>query len=176
MIRLASEDLAMGWKDIGGGYPAVAKIPVGSQGKGVFICRSASQLKAITRLVNVLDPQLSIIVQKFVGEAGVDIRCFVVGGKAIGAMKRTGEDIANISAGGHGEPFELNSKIVEISEKISQILGLEIAGIDLLISGEEYILCEANSSPGFKGFDKYCRSNMAGRIADYVVDRLSSPQ
>jgi RimK family alpha-L-glutamate ligase len=88
MIRLASEDLAMGWNDMGGGYPAVVKIPVGSQGKGVFFCRSASQLKAITRLVNVLDPHLSIIVQEFVGEAGVDIRCFVVGGKAIGASRQ----------------------------------------------------------------------------------------
>ena len=174
MIRLASEDLAVGWKESGGSYPAVAKIPVGSQGKGVFICRSASQLTAIARLVNVLDPQISIIVQEFVGEAGIDIRCFVVGGKAIGAMKRTGEEIANISAGGQGEPFELSPKIIEISEKISQILGLEIAGIDLLISGDEYVLCEANSSPGFKGFDKYCQSNMAGKIADYIVERLES--
>jgi len=76
--------------------------------------------------------------------------------------------------GGGGEPYPLPSKGVELSGRVAKLLGLEIAGIDLLFSGDSYVLREANSSPGFKAFETSCKVNVAGKIGEYVVQRLKS--
>jgi glutathione synthase/RimK-type ligase-like ATP-grasp enzyme len=103
---------------------AVAKLPVGSHGAGVQVCFTKDVLKGFGRLVKVMNPKQTILIQNRVGVEGgeiSDIRVLYVGGRVKGAMKRIaqpGFHTAGISAGGRGEPDELNPKLVEISERV----------------------------------------------------------
>jgi gamma-F420-2:alpha-L-glutamate ligase len=176
MIHTAKRRLITEWT---GGYPCVFKLATGSHGDGVFLCKTASQLKALVGMIRALDPKRPFMVQEYLGDRpGCDLRVLVIGGKTVGAMVRSSRDgdfRANISAGGMGANFDLIPEVTEISETIAFLLGLEIAGIDLLFSADKFVLCEANSSPGFRGFERYCNLDVAGKIAQYIVDRLYSP-
>jgi len=68
----------------------------------------------------------------------------------------------------------LTEKVVKMSEKITNLLGLDVAGVDLLFKGDSFVLCEVNSSPGLK-IEKYCDVNIAGAIAEHVAKILSQP-
>jgi gamma-F420-2:alpha-L-glutamate ligase len=86
-------------------------------------------------------------------------------------MKRTAADgdfRANISNGGHGEFYEITEEIDRIATQTAAALGLDIAGVDLLFDKNGFLVCEANSSPGFSGMDKYCNQDMAQSIVDYI--------
>jgi RimK family alpha-L-glutamate ligase len=172
MVFTARERLVADWAF---GYPVIAKVITGSRGNGVFRCNDWGQLKAFTALMRMVDRPF--LVQEYIGDRpGCDLRVLVIGDKAIGAMMRRaldGDARANISAGGEGEPFYLTPEIAEISERTARALGLEIAGIDLLFKGQGFVLCEANSSPGFRGFEKYCEIDVAGHIADYLVSQIA---
>jgi gamma-F420-2:alpha-L-glutamate ligase len=174
MIHPAKGAVVDAWKL---GYPCIIKKAVGSRGNGVMLIRDPCQLSAIAGIFKSSEPR-EFLIQKYIDDRpGCDIRVLVIGGKAIGAMMRTareGEARANISRGGKGELYPLTPKSIELSERVAQLLGLEIAGIDLLFSCENYALCEANSSPGFEGFEKYCDVDVAGMIADYIGSRLNS--
>jgi gamma-F420-2:alpha-L-glutamate ligase len=174
MIHTA-KNAVVGWTL---GYPCIAKVASGSRGNGVFKCDDASQLKAFVGLMKVLDPKRPFLVQEYLGDRpGCDLRVLIIGGKAVGAMIRTSKDgdfRANISAGGMGANFDLTPEIAAISERIARLLGLDIAGVDLLFSGDKFVLCESNSSPGFRGFETYCGLNVAREIVQYVVNRICS--
>jgi gamma-F420-2:alpha-L-glutamate ligase len=160
-----------------GGYPCVIKILTGSQGNGVIPVRSASDLKAYIGLLKVVHRSQPFIIQQFVGRPGEDVRVFVIGGRAVGAMKRKSTDgdfRANISRDGEGSRFELTPNITHLSEAAARLLGLEIAGVDVLLSNGTALLSEINSAPGFAGFDKYCKADTAGLIAKYVADKLAA--
>jgi gamma-F420-2:alpha-L-glutamate ligase len=175
MIHTANKGVIIGWTI----YPCIVKVATGSRGNGVFKCDDAAQLKAFVGLMKVLDPRRPFLVQEYLGDCpGCDLRVLVIGGNAVGAMMRSSKDgdfRADISAGGMGANFELTPEIVDISERIARLLGLEIAGVDLLFSGDKFVLCEANSSPGFRGFEGFCGLDVASKIAEYVVNRLNSP-
>jgi gamma-F420-2:alpha-L-glutamate ligase len=163
------------WK---GGYPCVVKILTGSHGNGVIQVKSPSDLKAYIGFLKAVHHRDPFIIQQFVGRPGEDLRVFIIGGKAIGAMKRTATDgdfRAGISANGKGSSFELTPEIAHISEMAARLLGLEIAGVDLLFSGDSVLVSEINSAPGFAGFERYCSIDIAGLIAKYVADKLASP-
>jgi len=70
-----------------------------------------------------------------------------------------------------GRAAELTSAIATISDKITQLLGLDFAGVDLYHKGDHFAILEANSSPGLK-FEQVCKVNLAGQIADFVVKRI----
>jgi gamma-F420-2:alpha-L-glutamate ligase len=171
MICAASEQALTEWRY---GYPVIAKVVTGSRGTGVFRCDDWGQLKAFAALMRMVGRPF--LIQEYLGDRpGCDLRVLVVGGKAIAAMVRRaldGDARANISAGGRGEPFDLTPEISELSERTARALGLELAGIDLLFSGQSFVLCEANSSPGFRGFERYCQIDVAGHIADCVQTQL----
>jgi RimK family alpha-L-glutamate ligase len=124
-----------------------------------------------------LDTPKILLVQEYVDtKPGEDLRVFVIGGKVIGAMKRhapDGDFRANISAGGYGEPFEVSSEFDYLAREAARICGLQIAGIDLLFDKDGYKICEANSAPGFEGFEKYCGVDIAAQIAQYIKYKLS---
>jgi gamma-F420-2:alpha-L-glutamate ligase len=161
------------WRD------CVAKLPVGSHGAGVQVCFSKDVLRGFGRLVKVMNPKQPILIQDRVGIQGddiFDIRVILIGGRVIGAMKRVAEPgfhNANISSGAHGEPYVLTPQMIEISERMCSVLELQIAGVDLLVDGDNKLWCiEANSAPGYRGFDQYCKANIAREIANYVGSLL----
>lgn len=160
------------------GFPCVIKVLSGSYGKGVHLCKSIEDFNSFIQFVEALDPKKTIIVQKFMdNKIGTDLRVLVIGGEVIGAMQRSSGNSdfrANISNGGHGVPFELNDKIINLAKVSAASVGLSIAGVDLLFDDNDgYVVCEINSAPGFLGFETYCGMNIAKKIVDYIVTLIS---
>jgi len=154
------------------GFPCVVKATSGSRGKTVYLCETRKIFEGLMELLSSIALKKTLIIQEFVdAKPGTDLRVWVIGGKTIVAMKRTGADgdfRANISTGGTGELFEITPEIDYIARETARVLGLQIAGIDLLFDKDGYKVCEANSSPGFKGMDKHCGQDMAQHIVDFV--------
>ena len=150
------------------GYPLVAKLCYGSLGAGVFLINSFSELYEFENK-NKLEAHFY---QKFIGVGGEDIRCIVIGGKFVCAMKRTnGHDFrSNIELGGHGEKYEADSELIELCEKTAKILKLEYCGIDVLIddAGKRYI-CEVNSNAFFAEAERVCGVNIAKKYAELII-------
>jgi RimK family alpha-L-glutamate ligase len=159
------------------GWPCVVKIISGSYGEGIYLCENKKAFVKIMEFISSLDTPKTMIVQEYVDtKPGEDLRVFVVGGKVLGAMKRhapEGDFRANISAGGYGEPFPVDDEIDFLARETAKICGLDIAGIDLLFDKDGYKICEANSAPGFEGFEKYCEVDIAAQIAQYIKYKVS---
>jgi gamma-F420-2:alpha-L-glutamate ligase len=155
------------------GFPCVVKVITGSHGNGIYLCEKRKNFSKLMNFISSLDSSKTLLVQEYLGDQpGVDLRVIVVGGKIIGAMKRIapeGDFRANISNGGHGEPFPLTDEIEYIALETASVLNLDIAGIDLLFDKNGFRVCEANSNPGFAGFEKYCNINVAEAIAKYLA-------
>ena len=159
-------------------FPLVVKSIVGSKGKGVCLCESQDQMDDLMQMLELSKKEnVNYIIQEFVSSSrGEDIRVIVVGGKAIGAMRRRARDgqfKANISIGGSGEALELDSDLEWLSIQAAGVLGLDIAGVDLLFDREGYRICEVNAAPGFEGFEKATGINVPQQIYQYVQVRLS---
>ena len=154
------------------GFPCVVKATSGSKGKTVYLCETRKIFEGLMELLSSIALKKTLIIQEFVdGNPGTDLRVWVIGGKTVCAMKRTGADgdfRANISAGGTGENFEITEEIDYLARETARTLGLQIAGVDLLFDKDGYKICEANSSPGFVGMDKHCGQDMAQRIVDFI--------
>jgi RimK family alpha-L-glutamate ligase len=154
------------------GFPCVIKVVTGSYGEGVYLCEKQRDYKKLMEFIDNLGNKKTMIVQEYLGERmGEDLRVLVIGGKVIGAMKRTapeGDFRANITNGGTGERFEVTDEIDYIARETARALNLDIAGVDLLFDSRGFRVCEANSNPGFSGFEKYCGVNVADLISEYV--------
>ena len=148
----------------------------GSYGEGIYLCENKKAFVKIMEFISSLNSSRTLIVQEYVdARPGEDLRVFVIGSKVIGVMKRhapDGDFRANISNGGYGEPFEVTSEIDYLAREAARICGLHIAGIDLLFDKDGYKICEANSAPGFEGFEKYCQVDVAARIAEYIKYKI----
>jgi gamma-F420-2:alpha-L-glutamate ligase len=158
------------------GFPCVLKVNTGSFGHGVHLCRSEEEFFSLIQLLQTVAPTSQIILQEFIStKIGHDLRVWVVNGQVIGAMERKSADgdfRANISNGGTGTVYDLNTDIIDMAGRAASVLGLDIAGVDLLFHGDNFTVCEVNSSPGFSGFEKYCERNIAKVIAEYVVSTV----
>jgi len=154
------------------GFPCVVKQITGSYGEGVHLCQRQSDFVSLMGFVETLGTSKTMIVQEYMGERpGEDLRVLVVGGRVIGAMRRTappGDFRANITAGGTGELFEVTDEIGFIVRETVRALNLTIAGVDLLFDQDGFRVCEANSNPGFLGFETYCNTDIADQITEYV--------
>lgn len=157
-------------------FPCIVKVIVGSFGDGVYMCHSLREYVNIIEFAHSLHVPDTLIVQKYLGDhPGVDLRVIVVGDEVVGVMQRTapvGDFRANISKGGTGTSVPITDKIRDIALHTSKVLGLNIAGIDLLFDGDEFSVCEANSNPGFDGFEKYCNINVADAISSYIKSKI----
>jgi len=154
-------------------YPIVIKTISGSEGKGVFLCENRTQLEDLANLMEVSkDPNVNFIIQEFISfSKGKDIRVFVIGGRAIGAMTRIAQQEkwkANVSAGGDVAPFALNPALEWLATESAKVIGLDIAGVDILFHDDHYIVNEVNSSPGFKGFERATGINVPEKIFEYI--------
>ena len=157
-------------------YPIIVKTLSGSFGAGVFLVEDRKQLRQLMRMAEITKPSYNIIIQEFIEDSyGKDLRVFVLNGKVVGCMMRqsTDDDFrANITRGGEGIPYQITEDIEFLSGECARLLNLDIAGVDLLFNNGGYSICEVNSSPGFEGMDKYCKTNIAEQIVTYVKYKL----
>jgi len=158
------------------GYPSIIKTLSGSFGAGVFLCENRNQLQQLLKMAEITKPSYNIIIQEFIKEShGKDLRVLVVNGKVVGCMMRqsTDDDFrANITRGGEGIPYQIDDDIEWFGGESARLLNLDIAGVDLLFNKDGYSICEVNSSPGFEGMDKFCKTNVAEQIVTYVKHKL----
>ena len=158
-----------------GGAPLVIKLLEGTQGIGVVLAETYQAAKSVIEAFRGLD--VNILVQEFIKEAGgSDLRCFVVGGKVIAAMKRqcaAGEFRSNLHRGGNGQKIQLSPEENDTAIRAAKAMGLKIAGVDLLCSNHGPVVMEVNSSPGLEGIEKATGVDVAGKIIDFVVQNAA---
>src|SRR5210317_859826 len=136
-----------------GGAPVIIKLIEGTQGIGVLLAESVKTAESIIELLQ--SQKQNVLIQKFVAESkGKDIRAFVVGDRVVAAMRRVeqGQEFrSNVHRGGVAEKVDLSDEYVETAVRAAQILGLRIAGVDMLESATGPQVMEVNSSPGLEG-------------------------
>jgi len=158
------------------GFPVVVKTISGSQGSGVFLCETLQSLDELMHMIENSNPNVNLIFQEFIKLShGIDLRVVTVGGRVVGAMKRTSNDgnfKANYSRGGAVHKFDITPEIEWLVLEISRKLELDIAGIDLLFDRDGFKICEVNSSPCFEGLEMACEKNIAKEIIQFVKYRL----
>jgi ribosomal protein S6--L-glutamate ligase len=153
-----------------GGPPLVVKLLEGTQGIGVVLAETAKAAESVIEAFRGLDA--NILVQEFIKEAdGSDLRCFVVGGRVVAAMKRIaprGDFRANLHRGGRSDKVKLTPEERTIAVRAAREMGLRVAGVDLLRSKHGPVVIEVNSSPGLKGIEEISEVDVAGRIIAFV--------
>ncbi len=154
-----------------GGAPVVIKLLEGTQGIGVVLADTSKTAEAIIEAFMGLNA--SILVQEYIKEAGgSDIRCFVVGGKVIAAMKRQaapGEFRSNLHRGGTASLVRLSPTERKTAIAAAKTMGLNMCGVDLLRSSSGPVVMEVNSSPGLEGIEKATGKDVAGLIIDHIL-------
>ena len=173
---LVRHPIKLEWVEKNIGFPVIIKTLSGSFGAGVFLAENKKQFEQLVKMAEITKKSYNIIVQEFVKDSwGKDLRVFVLNGKVIGCMMRqaTDEDFrANISRGGEGIPYQITEEIEWLGGESARLLGLDIAGVDLLFDNGGYKICEVNSSPGFEGMDKYTHTNIAEEIVNYIKHKV----
>ena len=153
-----------------GDPPHVIKLNEGSQGQGVLLAEKRSSSQSVIEAFRGL--YANFLVQEFIKEAkGADIRCFVVGGKVVAAMRRqarAGEFRSNLHRGGSASEVELSAREQEVAILAARTMQLNVAGVDLLRSKRGPLVLEVNSSPGLAGIEAATSVDVAGAIIDYV--------
>ncbi len=153
-----------------GGAPLVIKLLEGTQGIGVVLAETKKAAESVIEAFRGLKE--NILVQEFIKEAGgADIRCFVVGDKVVAAMKRQGKEgefRSNIHRGGSASLVKLTPEERSTAVRSARIMGLNVAGVDLLRSNHGPVVMEVNSSPGLEGIEKATEKDVAGLIIQFI--------
>jgi ribosomal protein S6--L-glutamate ligase len=180
-VRIPRTVLARGGGDVKelvaqvGGLPAILKLIQGTQGVGVMIAHSEAEVTSI--LGTLWDLGQEILLQEFVAESkGRDFRALVVGDRVVGAMRREakgGEFRSNLHRGGAGSAIELPREYAEAAVRAAGVLGLDVAGVDLLESNSGPTVLELNSSPGFEGLERATGLDIASEIVAQAKTKLS---
>ncbi|WP_141735402.1 30S ribosomal protein S6--L-glutamate ligase [Oligoflexus tunisiensis] len=164
--------------EFAGGAPLVVKLLEGTQGIGVVLAETKKAAESVIEAFRGLDA--NIIVQEFIREAaGSDIRCFVVGDQVVASMMRQaaeGEFRSNIHRGGSGHKVEITEQERAMAVRAAKLLGLEVAGVDILRSKNGPVVMEVNSSPGLEGIEKTTEVNVAGAIIEHIEHRVTSTE
>lgn len=155
-----------------GGLPVIVKLLRGSQGIGVMLAQSHEELTSTLDTFWTLDQE--ILLQEFIAESrGRDIRALVVGDRVVGAMRRTarveGEFRSNLHRGGKGSRVELDAAYEKVAVEAARVVGLEVAGVDLLESAKGPKVAEINSSPGLRGIERTLDVDVATEIMAHGV-------
>jgi ribosomal protein S6--L-glutamate ligase len=161
-----------------GGAPIVIKLIEGTQGIGVLLAESVKQAESIIELLQ--SQKQNVLIQKFVAESrGKDIRAFVVGDRVVAAMRRVaqGQEFrSNVHRGGKAEAVELSEQYRETAVRCAQILGLRVAGVDMLEGKDGPQVMEVNSSPGLEGIETSTELDVAGAVVDYLAAQVDFPE
>ncbi len=161
-----------------GGAPVIIKLIEGTQGIGVLLAESVNAAESIIELLQ--SQKQNVLIQKFVAESkGKDIRAFVVGDRVVAAMRRVaqGQEFrSNVHRGGLAEPVELSDEYRETAVRAAQILGLQVAGVDMLEGKDGPQIMEVNSSPGLEGIEQCTQLDVAGAVIEYIAAQVDFPE
>tara|TARA_R110002072_G_scaffold147935_1_gene295326 strand:+ start:219 stop:1112 length:894 start_codon:yes stop_codon:yes gene_type:complete len=156
--------------DIVGGEPVVIKLLEGTQGVGVVLSETRRSAKSVIEAFR--GAKVDILVQEFIKEAGgADIRTIVVGGKVIAAMKRQGgegEFRSNLHRGGSATKIKITPEERSTAIRAAKVMGLNVAGVDLLRANHGPVVMEVNSSPGLEGIEDSSGVDVAGQIIEFI--------
>ena len=158
-----------------GGAPVVVKLLEGTQGRGVVLAETAKAAESVIDAFREL--KADFLVQEFIKEAGgSDVRCLVIGRRVVAAMQRnaaSGEFRSNLHRGGTAELTRLTPSERATAVKAAQIMGLNVAGVDILRSSRGPLVMEVNSSPGLEGIENASRKNVAGEIVKFIEENAA---
>jgi len=153
--------------------PHVIKLVEGAQGKGVLLTEKLGASRGVIEALRGL--YANFLVQEFIAEAeGADLRCFVVGERVVAAMRRQaepGEFRANLHRGGSAQPVRPTAAEQAMAVRAARLVGLGVAGVDLLRSRRGPLVLEVNASPGLEGIEQASGQDVAGAVIDYAVAR-----
>jgi ribosomal protein S6--L-glutamate ligase len=153
-----------------GGAPLIVKTIQSTHGKGVVLAENYKMATGVINAFRNLDADF--LVQEFIEEAkGSDIRCFVVGDKVIAAMQRTAQDgefRSNLHLGGSAIEVKLKASERSLAVKAAKVMGLDVAGVDIIRSEKGPLVLEVNSSPGLQGIETTTGKDVASQIIAYI--------
>jgi ribosomal protein S6--L-glutamate ligase len=161
-----------------GGAPVVIKLLEGTQGIGVILAPDTKVAEAVIETLQ--STRQNVLIQRFVAESkGRDIRALVVGDRVVAAMRRRaqpGEFRSNVHRGGTTETIELDPEFQRVAVQSAQIMGLRVAGVDMLEGDDGPVILEVNSSPGLEGIETTTGLDVAGAIVDYMASQVAFPE
>ncbi|RRQ20556.1 30S ribosomal protein S6--L-glutamate ligase [Thiohalobacter thiocyanaticus] len=153
-----------------GGAPLVIKLLEGTQGIGVVLAETRQAAESVIEAFMGL--RTNIMVQEYIREArGSDIRCFVIGDKVVASMKRQakeGEFRSNLHRGGSATLIKITPEERSTAVRAAKIMGLNVAGVDILRSNHGPVVMEVNSSPGLEGIESATGKDIAGMIIQFI--------
>jgi ribosomal protein S6--L-glutamate ligase len=161
-----------------GGAPVVIKLLEGTQGIGVILAPEVKVAEAIIETLH--STKQNVLIQRFIKESrGRDIRALVVGDRVVAAMRRSasGDEFrSNVHRGGTVEAVELTPEYEQAAVRSAQIMGLRVAGVDMLEGDEGPLVMEVNSSPGLEGIETATKLDVAGAIVDHIANQVAFPE
>lgn len=157
-----------------GGAPCVIKLLEGTHGKGVVLAENKKAAESVIDLIT--GTNSDFLVQQYIKESGgTDIRCFVIGDKVVASMKRIGADgdfRSNLHRGGRAETIKITPSERSTAVAAAKVMGLNIAGVDILRSERGPLVLEVNSSPGLEGIEKVTGKDIAGHIIAFIESSI----
>jgi ribosomal protein S6--L-glutamate ligase len=161
-----------------GGAPVVIKLLEGTQGIGVILAPDNNVAAAIIETLQ--STKQNVLIQEFITESkGKDIRALVVGDRVVAAMRRQaqGDEFrSNVHRGGSVEAVQLEPSYERAAVRAAQIMGLRVAGVDMLESNDGPLIMEVNSSPGLEGIETATDLDVAGAIIDHIANQVAFPE
>ena len=161
-----------------GGAPVVIKLLEGTQGIGVILAPDTKVAEAVIETLQ--STKQNVLIQAFVAESkGRDIRALVVGDQVVAAMRRVaqGDEFrSNVHRGGIAEVVKLSDEYVDVALRAAQVMGLRVAGVDMLEGNDGPQVMEVNSSPGLEGIETATGLDVAGAIVDHVATQVRFPE
>lgn len=159
------------------GLPVIIKLATSTHGNGVVLAETKKAAKSALQAFYLYNEDgMNILLQEYVKEsAGTDIRAFVVGSRVVASMKRQSLDDdfrSNLHKGGEGTSVKLTAEEKRIVVKAAKVMGLHVAGVDLMRSERGPLVLEVNASPGF-GIEKVTGRNVAEKIIEYIEHNAS---
>lgn len=153
-----------------GGAPIIIKLIEGTQGLGVVLAETRNAAESMLDAFKGL--QTPVMLQEYIKESkGSDIRAFIVDGVVVGAIRRQGKEgefRSNLHRGGSARVAILTPEEKEAAIKAANVLGLKIAGVDMLRSDRGPLILEVNSSPGLEGIELVTKKDIAKEIIRFV--------
>ena len=153
-----------------GGAPVVIKLLEGTQGVGVVLAETKQAAESVIEAFSGL--KANFMVQEFIKEAkGADLRCFVIGDKVVASMKRQGREgefRSNLHRGGTAKLIKITPEERSTAVRSAKVMGLNVAGVDLLRSNHGPVVMEVNSSPGLEGIERATDKDVAGLIIQFI--------
>ncbi len=161
-----------------GGAPVVIKLLEGTQGIGVILAPDRKVAEAVIETLH--SKRENVLIQRFIAESrGKDIRALVVGDRVVAAMRRSavGDEFrSNVHRGGTTEVVDLDPAYKRVAVQSAQIMGLRVAGVDMLEGDGGPLVMEVNSSPGLEGIETATDLDIAGAIIDYIASQVAFPE